>query len=214
MQVSLPDAARMIVGRNFVPAGVAQESIFDSRRTAMLELIALNTVATAGKRNEAFARRCPRMPCAQGFADAHPVQLVRKQPGQTAFRAEHRGAGYAAAAAAAMLVTGCGRPELVATTHRLFVKPAEMPPARADLDQPLELRIVPIEIATPAANMRNQQVPFRLVRIGEPQLLQRPGAGHDLVAALHVLVPFERAHMRSVFEEWELRGLAMEEDDV
>src|SRR5262249_6102033 len=87
MQVSLPDAARMIVGRNFVPAGVAQESIFDSRRTAMLELIALNMVATAGKRNEAFARRCPRMPCAQGFADAHPVQLVRKQPGQTAFRA-------------------------------------------------------------------------------------------------------------------------------
>ena len=123
--------------------------------------------------------------------------------GDAALGAEHGRAGHAAAAASAMLVACHGRAELVAALHRLLVEPAEMSPGRADFDEPLQLRVMPVEIAAPSADMRNQQMPLRVRRIGRPEFLDRPGARLDR-AAFHVLVPLDRAHMLARFADREI----------
>src|SRR6185312_8694371 len=122
------------------------------------------------------------------------VETFREDARDAALRAEHRGARNAAAAAAAVLVTGCGGAELVAALHRLLVEPPEMTPRRPDLDQPLELRVMPIENAAAPTDVRNQQMAVRIVAIRGPQFLERPRTGLDRIGTLHVLVPFERAH--------------------
>ena len=68
----------------------------------------------------------------------------------------------------------------------------DLPPGGADLDQPLQWWVMPVEHAAPAADVRDQQVAFGILRVGGIQLVDRPGAGAHL--ALRVFVPFDRAH--------------------
>jgi hypothetical protein len=79
-----------------------------------------------------------------------------------------------------MLVAVRGDAEPIAACDDIAVERGKMPPGRDDLDEALELGVVPIgDIASPA-DMRHDEMGVRRMAISVPQLTHRPAAELDL----------------------------------
>src|SRR6185437_6086348 len=172
----MPDRTSVVVRGDLVPPRFAEEPVLNLRRAIVMELVALDKASATGQADRSFARAGPRVPSPQRFADSRARQAGRQHASDAPLGSEDGRSWNAAAAAAAMFIAGHRRAHLVAPAHRVVVEPAEVSPGRPDLDEPFELGIVPIENATPTADVRNKQMAVGVVRVGGPQLLERPGA--------------------------------------
>lgn len=90
-----------------------------------------------------------------------------------------------------MFITVSRRAQPVTALQRFSVDPVELSPCRADFNQSLKFRMVPVEVAAPPADVRDKQVLVRLARVSGIQLIQRPRPRFD--GAGGKLVPLERA---------------------
>ena len=158
----------MIEGGNLVPSAIAEEAIGDGCGAGMSEGIAHHVRAAAGQAESALAGRGESVPGTQALGDRRAGQLRSHDAGDAALGAEYRRARHATPATPAMLVPRHRGAELIAALHRLLVKPAEMPPGRTDLHQPLQLGVVPVEIAASSSDMRDEEMRFRRPGIGGP----------------------------------------------
>ncbi len=110
-----------------------------------------------------------------------------------------------------LVAVGCGA-HAVALLQRAGVHPVELAPGRSDFDQPLQLRMMPVQVTAAAADMRHHQVALRIVGVGGVQFVHRPGA--RLQGAGRELVPFKGAHQAALVIEREAWFAVAQEDDV
>src|SRR3954471_22058703 len=153
------------------------------------------------------------MPRAQSLANRRAVEAIGDDASDAALHPEDLHAGKTAAGAAAVLVAACRSAELVAARNDVLIQPAEVPPGGADLDEPLELRMVPVRDVSASADVRHDQMVFGVMAVREPELLDRPAA-KLYAGALHVLVPGEGTVMRAAVVVRKFRSLAVQEHYV
>src|SRR6266704_4524507 len=213
LQVPTPDATGMVVGLNFVPAGVAQETVLDLSGPFDAELVTLHVLAAARKPDQALSGGGEGMTRAQRTADGRAIELVGDDAGEAALGAEHLRPRQTAAWATTVLVAAGGSSELVTARDDVLIEPAKVSPRRADLNQPLKFRVMPVGDIAASADVGHDQMVLRVVTIGEPQLLDRPAAEIDS-GTFHVFVPGEGAVVFALAVIRELGLLSVQEHDV
>src|SRR5450830_1321212 len=212
MQVARPDQRLAIEQIDLLPARLTQQSIIQRGVRIGCEHLAhkMPTLTQAGKRT--LAGGGEGTPGTQRLTDTCAVETIGDYTGQAAARTEHRRGRNTAAATALVLIAVRGGTHPITTLKGFGVDPVELPPSRADFDQSLQLRMMPVEVAPTPADMRHHQVTFRVFRIRGVQLVHRPGARLD--GAGGELVPFERAHQPPLVVERELGFSIMQEHHI
>ncbi len=212
MQVARPDQLVAIEQIDLLPARLAQQSIVQGGIRISSEDFTHEVPALTQAGERTLPRRSKGATSAQGLAHPGAVESLGDNAGQPATGAEHRRGRHAATAAALVFIAVRRGSHPIAALQRFGVDPMELAPGRTDLDQPLELRVMPVEAATTSADVGHHQMPFGVLGIGGVQLVHRPGPRLD--GAGGELVPLEGAHQPPLVVEGELGLAVMQEHHV